>query len=194
MAKGTDEAMCSVTGCENIRYVRGLCSKHYQRYMAHGDADGGLWELFNNKRDAFMSRVSKTSDGCWAWVGAINSNGYGVFRYRGVRHYAHRASLMILTSNFDRRLQVNHKCDNPKCVNPNHLYQGTQKQNIGDMISRGRIDRRGDRAHYRKLSASQVRAIRRRDGATSRRSLATKFGVSIFTIRDIQQRRSWEHI
>lgn len=84
-----------------------------------------------------MSKVEIT-DGCWYWTGAKRSTGYGNFCFNGVSTGAHRVSWFIFKGNIKNNLFVLHKCDNPSCVNPEHLFLGTQKDNIEDMHRKGR--------------------------------------------------------
>jgi len=91
--------------------------------------------------DRFWAKVDKRGpDDCWEWTAARTNLGYGVIALpmRGGRTFAHRLSAVIHFGMFDRRLLVCHKCDNPPCVNPDHLYLGTHAQNTRDMVDRGR--------------------------------------------------------
>lgn len=77
--------------------------------------------------------------GCWNWVGKQNKLGYGCITVEGVETRAHRAMHFLLNPEADRSLVVMHKCDNPRCVNPEHLQLGTQRDNMLDMHSKGRF-------------------------------------------------------
>lgn len=96
----------------------------------------------------FWSRVSKLAEGeCWEWVGAVNNQGYGVLfvangnRHRNAMQYAHRLSFEMHNGSITDRLFVCHRCDNRKCVNPSHLFLGTQVDNMQDCSRKGRVHR-----------------------------------------------------
>lgn len=80
----------------------------------------------------FWSKVAKSSDDkCWNWIGVTRS-GYGVFTYSYITHLAHRVSYLLSFGPIPNNLFICHKCDNSRCVNPNHLYAGTQFDNMKD--------------------------------------------------------------
>lgn len=89
--------------------------------------------------EKFLSKVSK-SDGCWEWQGSRSRRGYGWFSSAAHTYNvpAHRASYELFCSEIPPGLYVLHKCDNPPCVRPDHLFIGTQRDNIHDMIQKGR--------------------------------------------------------
>ena len=77
--------------------------------------------------------------GCWHWTGKKNENGYGVMTVEGVETRAHRAMFFQANPEMDRQMHVLHRCDNPQCVNPEHLFLGTQADNMRDMHNKGRF-------------------------------------------------------
>ena len=85
----------------------------------------------------FWSRVEKT-DGCWLWIGGLTPKGYGRFRMWGREYRAHRISYYIATGTYPGDLQVCHSCDVRHCVNPDHLWLGSDFHNMSDMVSKGR--------------------------------------------------------
>jgi len=87
--------------------------------------------------DRFMTKVNKT-DTCWLWVGNIHKRGYGQFKLKGKKVGAHRVSYELFKGPIPKGLCVCHTCDVRHCVNPDHLWLGTQKENIRDMYSKGR--------------------------------------------------------
>lgn len=95
--------------------------------------------------ELFLSRVNRdvTPLDCWEWNGTVDRNGYGVFcartKHTKRNHYfAHRVMWMLVFGDDPVGMSVCHSCDNPKCVNPFHLWEGTQRQNMKDMIAKGR--------------------------------------------------------
>lgn len=132
---------------------------------------------------------------CWLWVGSFGSTGYGQIHLCGKPIKAHRASWLIHHGELPD-LNVLHSCDNSACVNPDHLFIGTQANNIDDMISKGRGSKpplhRGEFCHLAKLTEGQVIEIRSMSGTQI--SIANKFGVSQALISSIKLRQIWAHI
>lgn len=90
--------------------------------------------------DRFWEKVDKTEN-CWLWSASVNNQGYGEIHLgeRNDHCYAHRFSWMINKGPIPKGLFVLHRCDNPRCVNPNHLFLGTQKDNLHDAMAKGRM-------------------------------------------------------
>lgn len=128
-----------------------------------------------------MKRISIDSEThCWNWKGAINSNGYGVVKLPNGNKSAHRYSWMIHKGEILNGMFILHKCDNTLCVNPEHLFLGTQKDNLGDMASKGR-SAHGERHGQHKLKDETVLEMVRRYKAgefRSMRSASLSYGVS----------------
>jgi hypothetical protein len=93
-------------------------------------------------KEKLLSRIVVTND-CWEWQGAMGGSNdqYGVLRVNNQQWYAHRLSYALFKRKSPKGLHVCHSCDNPKCVNPDHLFLGTQKDNIQDCIKKGRRTR-----------------------------------------------------
>ena len=131
--------------------------------------------------------------GCWLWTGAVNKNGYGKVKIERKHLTAHRWSWMIHKGSIPDGLHVLHRCDVPGCVNPEHLWLGTNKDNDADKRAKGRhfvqpIHREA------KLTDEQVQEIRRLHGKESIVGLAKKFGVHHSQISRIQNRKVWKHL
>lgn len=148
----------------------------------------------------FWSRVSIGSPtDCWEWTGAKTGFGYGHMGISGRRQvYAHRLSYVIHNGPIPPGMHVCHSCDNPKCVNPGHLWVGTAQDNAIDRDAKGRHPSKvGSECGAAKLTESDVTNIRER--AKSRKlgdinSMAREFGVTRGTIYTVIARLTWTHI
>ncbi|KKL48214.1 hypothetical protein LCGC14_2327750 [marine sediment metagenome] len=89
-------------------------------------------------KDRFESKYIKDPSGCWLWHAGVTSSGYGAMYVSGKMELAHRIQWELINGNAPGELFVCHHCDVPRCVNPNHLFLGTQKDNIQDMVKKGR--------------------------------------------------------
>ena len=122
----------------------------------------------------FWIKVKQTKM-CWEWTGTLNKHGYGVFNHKK-ETLAHRISYQIIFGDVFQD-QILHKCDNPKCVNPDHLFLGTHQDNMTDRNNKGRTNRpKGEKNASAKLSEQQVKEIKN-DPRASRR-LGEIYGVS----------------
>jgi hypothetical protein len=131
-------------------------------------------------------------DECWPWVGARNSDGYGVIRTEDGLRLAHRVSV-ILDGRDPTGAVAKHSCDTTYCVNPRHLAVGTQAENMRECAERGR-NNRGSRNGQALLDEPKVREILALAATESRATIAARFGVSKETVRDILTGRSWRHV
>lgn len=149
-------------------------------------------------RERFWRYVKKNKGGgCWIWTGSRIRRGYGQFMVGRKNMKAHRVSFMIIHGNPNpQNLLVLHKCDNPPCVNPAHLFLGTAKQNVEDMFSKGRQhDRKGEKNGQSKLSSEEVLKIcRLLKGGTSQSRVAALFGLNQTTVGDISRGKIWGHV
>jgi hypothetical protein len=146
--------------------------------------------------DRFWSKVDKRGpDECWPWSGAGGS-GYGRIQEAGKGSHllsATRVAWEMQHGPVPPGLNVLHKCDNPPCVNPRHLFLGTQADNTNDAIGKGRhVPPRGERNGQSKLTTDQVAEIRRlRAAGLSGKTIAARFGVSQATVSMIHRARRW---
>lgn len=153
------------------------------------------WPLVPSLPTRFWSKVERGEDSeCWLWRAFCNTPGYGMIRNGSRMALAHRVSWVLRHGRVSAGKHILHTCDTPACVNPSHLYEGTNADNIADKVARGRSsfarpDRRGQRHPLAKLSDDQVAEIRSRltgERGEGRR-LAREFGVCPATITGIRQ-------
>jgi hypothetical protein len=142
----------------------------------------------------FWNKVDKGDD-CWIWQGAKTPIGYGQISINGERDYVHRLAWAEANQrSIDK--QINHHCDNPACVRPEHLYEGTQADNRQDAVKRGRLNVTGENAPQAKLTKSQVKEIRRKydTDKASQYELEEDYPVTRSTIRKIVNRKIWRQL
>jgi len=150
---------------------------------------------------AKVDRSQLSPGGCWIWTAAKNEHGYGkvsVGGRMGRPEKSHRVSLMLSGVDVTDRL-VLHRCDNPPCVNPAHLYVGDHKKNTADMISRGRYrgggKHRGSEHPSSLLNEKQVRTIRTMlASGLQPATVAEHFGISSSHVSMIKGNRIWKHV
>lgn len=169
---------------ETKRFVQG----HHNRVRARPESER-FWEKVDRRGP----------NECWEWRASCFSSGYGQFAVGDERRpvTSHRVAWMQTHGPIPAGIFVCHRCDNRKCCNPAHLFLGTPAENTADMKRKGRAagPSPGEGHHSNKLTANDVRAIRRRaqDGE-AQRALASEFGVGEAQISRIIHRRQWAHI
>lgn len=138
---------CVIEGCEKSdRLIRGWCNTHYTRWRRHGDPTfrkhGGSG---HNTTSDFWAKVDKSGgpEACWLWTGCLSGFGYGSFAMDHVKYNAHRLAWILVNGPIPKGdgfhgTCVCHRCDNPKCCNPRHLFLGSQNDNLKDMTRKGR--------------------------------------------------------
>lgn len=149
-----------------------------------------------NPIDRFWSSVIFT-DRCWLWNGVIFNHGYGQFYVDGRRWLAHRYSWKLHHGEIPEGYYILHTCDNKRCINPKHLFLGTQFDNMKDMVSKNRHSpQHGSTNRAAKLTESQVTEIRKiyPTGSYTQHQLADMYSMSVNTIQNILYRKWWKHL
>ena len=147
--------------------------------------------------ERFWEKVDRRGPAdCWEWQGSTRGvMGYGQFHLRGRCVQAHRVAYELGHRREPGEQLVRHRCDNPRCCNPAHLELGSYKDNVEDMISRGRRVAnapRGERHWARKVTGDAVREIRSSNSTLA--ALAAAYGVAPMTISDIRRGKTWRSV
>ena len=134
--------------------------------------------------------IPEPNTGCWLWLAQVTSKGYGCFWFRNYPWRAHRAAWVLFRGEIPEGVQVLHRCDNPSCVNPEHLFLGTNADNMRDRDTKGRANqRRGEQHPYATFTEAQVHAIRA--DPRSMLEIAAAYGRPYMTIYQIVRRHTW---
>lgn len=153
--------------------------------------------MFGTMSEAILTKIRIDSEtGCWNWTASKNNGGYGRIRFRNKEKLAHRASYEVHRGQIPEGLNVCHRCDNPACINPDHLFVGTQAENAADMVAKGRApipNLRGSAHANAKLTEADIVAIRAAKGVTLR-ELGEQYGVNGSTISWIRTGKGWAHV
>lgn len=188
---------CKVVDCFGVSRARGLCGKHYKRFTRYGDPLAGE-KNHAPLEERFWRNVEKT-DGCWFWKGTKARNAYGIIQTggKGAKSVTvHRLSYMMHHGEIPDDHVIMHSCDNPSCVNPDHLSAGTYQENALDAIQKGRHARMapvGSKNGKAVLDDDKVRYIRASVGV-SHVKLAKELGVSVSCVKGVRSGRTWGHI
>lgn len=138
--------------------------------------------------------IQKSKEECWDWNAYKTNKGYGQVKYSGVVIYAHRLAYYLANPNFDQNLQVLHRCDNPSCVNPDHMFLGTNQDNMNDKIKKQRTANGLSIGGW--LSEEDVIKIRNlySTGDYKQETLASIFKVDRSQISKIISGHRWRHL
>lgn len=182
---------CSVSECDRPYHSKGMCELHRRRIRKFGTTELPV------KRSWFDRASEKTEfRECWEFKGA-NVNRYGIIMEGGESWLLSRLSFEKFVEPIKPGFHVLHKCDNPPCWNPEHLFQGTNADNVADKMLKGRQARiRGEARSTSKLTDKDVLEIREliRRGDESLRAIGRKFWVAHVQIVRIKQGKHWGHV
>jgi hypothetical protein len=139
----------------------------------------------------FWAKVQK-SEGCWEWVGHRDKDGYGSIRAQGTRIRAHRMAWQLSNEDIPEGLMVLHKCDNPPCCNPAHLYVGGNSDNMKDKFERNRQSNAGIKNAMSKLTDQDILAIR--SDPRQHQVIASEYHITPSTVSHILAGAGWRHL
>jgi hypothetical protein len=193
---------CNAKNCERI--IKGnsvYCSKHKRVFGHHGDADFVHQRLLTLKQRFDQKYQKCPVSGCWNWTGSTNQSGYGTMAPNEWGTLAHRISYGLNVGPVPKGKGphgtcVCHRCDNRLCVNPEHLFLGSNADNLADRDAKGRqVAMRGSRNGHSKLNESdivQIRAMFHRGAKL--REVAERFSISKANASDIKRGKIWAHV
>ena len=149
----------------------------------------------------FLSNISIAGNGCWDWSARRSQHGYGWFYYNKKQRIASRVSWELHHGEIPKEMCVCHKCDNPACVNPDHLFLGTHQENMRDRDRKGRNKcgslpiARGEQHSFSKLKDEDVREIRNLySQGMLQREIGKRFGIVRQNVSKILLGQRWKHI
>lgn len=198
------EGSCKTGDCDRPAHTRGWCARCYKREREAADKSGDE-SFFTFRRNEpvearYWRAVVVNTEGCWGWTSWFDRDGYG--RIRNIR--APRLSWQIHHGPIPDGMCVLHRCDNPPCTRPDHLFLGTIADNNADKAAKGRSTRgrslrgnhvRGEAHHAARITNEDVRAIRELYAAGMlQREIGERFGVRPGYISNIITGRSWGHV
>jgi len=191
---------CSVDGCEKKYEGNGFCNSHNWRLKRHGDAMKKFSRSMSVKERLLSSANTNDKGVCWEWMKRINNHGYGSIGVNGKTRLAHRVSFETFNFTIPNGLIVCHKCDNKKCINPEHLFLGTHKDNTQDMIKKCRQRPPEGQEHWHfngkhKLRIVDVIKIKEQlSKGVSAVKISSEFNVTASSIYGIKSNKTWRHV
>lgn len=175
--------------CKLTPIARGMCQNHYMQERRAGTL---LPKLKETPHLYIFNRIAVTESNCWEWQKS-KTNGYGRLIKDGKGWPAHAYSYTVFIQPIPEGKQINHTCHNRCCVNPDHLYAGTQADNMRDMNRAGRRNQvHGSKDGNSKISENIAKQIYTHQGIA--RIIADKFNVSISLVYAIKKKQIWRHI
>lgn len=185
--------VCAVDGCERKYYAKLHCRLHWERLYMNGTTERANIAPGTPAGERLEKQSERVGE-CIEFTGYRDKNGYGSLTIDGVYVRAHRLAFELSHGEVPEGLFVRHKCDNPPCINPDHLEPGTPADNMRDKVIRGRSARGAGNAAA-KLTEADVKKIRSLGGdGWTHAELASLFGVGKSTIGRVIRRANWRHV
>lgn len=194
--------ICLAHGCENIVRSKSYCFKHYARFKRRGSPYIVLTNYDKKPKYASLKEYIDQSykldfeTNCWEWTRSLKNFGYGNAWWERKHWIAHRLSWVFYNGEISKDTNVLHKCDNAKCINPEHLFLGSYLDNNIDRKNKGRnANTNGDKNPFSKLKEHQViDIIQRLENGEKGRRLAELYSVSKGAISKIKKGKNWSYL
>jgi len=193
----SNDGCCSIVGCERNAHKKTLCASHYKKQWRTGRPEGHGKAMRGEAEKWLRANVGHTGQECLMWPFARSGAGYGGLAIGGYEAPASRHMAILLFGPLDRKTQVCHRCDNPGCINPNHLFLGTAMDNHKDCVSKGRHVNpprmSGEQNAEAKITADQVRWAKGvlRAGQMTGKAVAQQLGISQSQASRLKHDLSW---
>ena len=195
---------CSIEGCDkpiNRWLYKGWCPMHYTRWRRHGDPNETLKVRGGITEEQFWGYVNtRDPDECWDWTRGKDQAGYGIVLLNGRRDRTHRIAWSLTRGDIPAGLFVCHHCDRPSCCNPNHLFLGSNSENIEDARRKGRMSlppvNRGEDHYNTNMTNELVMAARLKyaTGKYTLRDIANEYKTSISMVHALVRGKTWKHL
>jgi len=188
--------VCSLDGCERKHMAKDLCNIHYQKRYRTGNPL--TIHLLEDPIKRFNKKIKiNEKTGCHEWIGSKLPKGYGTFRLNtetAIR--AHRFSYEYYKHKIPENMHCLHNCDNPSCVNPDHLFLGTNNDNVKDKMRKGRSYRPiGEKHPFAKIKDADVYKIKELIASGySYRETSILMNTTIHIVAQIGMNKTWTHL
>ncbi len=192
---------CIIDGCDKFLHGHGYCRKHYWRFKNNGDPNivkNILYKsVYSDQHELFLDKIKPNVEtGCIEWQGVISNNGYGIICFNGSHQTVHRYSYEYSNGTIENNLCVCHHCDNKLCVRPDHLFLGSQFENMHDMIKKGRaVFPVGERNGNKKISETEaINIINLIKSGKRNLEIEKETNINSNIISQIRNQTTWKHL